>query len=147
MATALRDLGPGGEDVGAGSAALAADALAETVLLCHREKLMRQQHVLFELARLMAEVETAVALCHKAARREGDGGDKAHLIVPSAALHASLAAGEVAHTSTELLQGSGRIDGARLAAFRETIRFDELLGTAAGALDRMDQVAAVLTGG
>ena len=94
MATSLRELGTGE------AAALAADAMAETILACHAKRLPREQFALFEMARLAAEVETAVVLAHKAARRGDEGGD---LLMPCARLHAGAAARDVVVTGLRLL--------------------------------------------
>ena len=143
MAVEMRDLGEAGEAVGAHRAALAADALAETVLAAHRKKLPRQQIVMFELARLVAEVETAVALCRKAASAEGA---PAELLCPAARLHAATAAEEVAVTGWRLLSGGGKHDAEELAAWREAARFDDLLATHGDRLADMDRVAAAVVG-
>jgi alkylation response protein AidB-like acyl-CoA dehydrogenase len=135
MARSLRELGTGA------AAAAAADALAETLLACHRQKLPREQWVMFELARLAAEVETAVALARKASR--GDRG-RVELLMPCARLHGGAAARDVAVTGLRLLRASGRYDENELAAWREAVRFDELLATADGELEEMSRVARAL---
>jgi len=135
MATALRELGTGE------AAAAAADALAETILACHRRKLPREQWVMFELARLATEVETAVALAHKAVSA-GDG--RVELLVPCARLHGSAAARDVATTGMRLLRASARYDESELEAWKDAVRFDDLLAAADGELDLMNQVARAL---
>jgi alkylation response protein AidB-like acyl-CoA dehydrogenase len=135
QARSLRELGTGE------AAALAADALAETFLACHAQKLPREQWAMFELARLAAEVETAVALARKAAR---GSGPRQGLLMACARLHGSAAAREVAVTGLRLLLASGRYSATEIAAFRAAVRFDELLAAAAGELERMDEVAAAL---
>ncbi|HSL17275.1 MAG TPA: acyl-CoA dehydrogenase family protein [Methylomirabilota bacterium] len=137
MATGLRELGTGE------AAALAADALAETILACHRRKLPREQWVMFELARLAAEVETALALARKAAEDPGANRD---LLLPCARLHGGAAARAVAATGLELLRASSRYDEAEIAAWREAVRIDELLGTADGELELRSRVVAGLDG-
>ncbi len=126
------------------SAALAADALAELVLTCHRHRLPRQQHVLFELARLAAEVETALALARKVSKLPGDPGDPGALLGLAARLHACDAARAVVVTGLELLVGSGRCTDEEIATFRTAIRFDEVLAAGSGRLSDMDAVAAAL---
>ncbi len=135
QARSLRELGTGE------AAALAADALAETFLACHAQKLPREQWAMFELARLAAEVETALALARKAAR---GSGPRQGLLMACARLHGSAAAREVAVTGLRLLLASARYSDAEIAAFRERIRFDDLLAAAAGELEQMNEVAAAL---
>jgi alkylation response protein AidB-like acyl-CoA dehydrogenase len=135
MANSLRELGTGE------AAALAADALAETVLACHRHRLPRRQYVLFELARLEAEVETAVALARKAAR---ESGERQELLMPAARLHSGAAARDVVVTGLRLLCSSAAVADEELADYRSRVRFDDALSTATGELELMDQVAAAL---
>jgi alkylation response protein AidB-like acyl-CoA dehydrogenase len=135
MATSLRELGTGE------AAALAADAMAETVLACHAKKLPREQWVMFELARLAAEVETAVVAARRAAN---DQSPRSDLSLPCARLHAGAAARDVVVTGLRLLRACGRHDEDEIEAYREAIRFDEVMGTSAGELEEMNRVAAVL---
>ena len=135
MATSLRELGTGE------AAALAADGLAVTVLACHTRKLPREQWVMFELARLAAEVETAVALARKAAR---DTSSRKELLMACARLHGSGAARDVAVTGLRLLLASGRYDDDEVAAFKNECRFDELLAASDGELEQMNVVARAL---
>jgi len=137
LATSLRELGTGE------ATALAADALAETVLACHRRKLPREQWFMFELARLATEVETAVALARKAA---GDSQGDRDLLVACARIHGGAAARAVATTGLELLRSSGRYDEDEIAAWRGAVRFDDLLGTSDGELEQRHRVVAALDG-
>jgi alkylation response protein AidB-like acyl-CoA dehydrogenase len=136
MASALRERGSGE------AAALAAEALAETILACHSKRLPREQYVLMELARLAAEAETAVALAHKAAT----GGRRTDLLTACARLHGGAAARDVVMTALRLLHGSGRFDEGEIADFRSRVRFEEAVATASGELELMDRVAAALEG-
>jgi alkylation response protein AidB-like acyl-CoA dehydrogenase len=135
MASSLRELGTGE------AAALAAEALAETFLACHAKKLPREQWAMFELARLAAEVETAVALARKAAR---DASPRKELLMACGRLHGAAAARDVAATGLRLLLASGRYEDAEISAFRQAVRFDDLLGTAEGELELMGAVATAL---
>jgi alkylation response protein AidB-like acyl-CoA dehydrogenase len=112
MATSLRELGTGE------AAALAADAMAETVLACHAKKLPREQWVMFELARLAAEVETAVVAARRAAN---DQSPRSDLSLPCARLHAGAAARDVVVTGLRLLRACGRHDEDEIEAYREAI--------------------------
>jgi alkylation response protein AidB-like acyl-CoA dehydrogenase len=59
-------------DAGGTAVAGAARFLSEAVNLAFREKLIRQQHALFEFATAMTEVETAVAFVRATARRRDE---------------------------------------------------------------------------
>jgi alkylation response protein AidB-like acyl-CoA dehydrogenase len=135
MARSLRELGTGE------AAALAADAMADTLLACHAKKLPRQQWIMFELARLATEVETAVALAGKAAR---DSSPRKELLMACANLHGGCAARDVAHTGLRVLLASGRYEPDEIEAYREAIRFDDLMHTAAGELELMHDIATAL---
>jgi alkylation response protein AidB-like acyl-CoA dehydrogenase len=135
MAVALRELGTGE------AAAAAAEAMAETMLACHRKKLPREQWAMFELARMAAEVETAVALAHKAARDTGDGRE---LLIPCARLHGGSAARDVAVNGLRLLRASGRFDEPEIDAWMTAVGFHGLLTTADGELELMNAVASAL---
>ena len=146
MASELRGLGDAGDTVGAPLAALAADALAELVLACHRKRLPRQQFVMFELAWQMAEVETAVQMCHKAAGLVGSGDALEGLLVPASRLHAGSVAVALATKTQELLVGSGLHDADELASFRDTVHFDELMAGSVGRLADMDLIVPAIIG-
>lgn len=134
MAAALRELGSGE------GAALAADALAETILTCHAKRLPREQYVLMELARLASEVETAVALAHKVAA----GARRSDLLPACSRLHGGTAARDVVMTGLRLLHGCGSCDDGEIAGFRSRVRFEEAVATAAGELELMDRVVTAL---
>jgi alkylation response protein AidB-like acyl-CoA dehydrogenase len=135
MAASVRELGTGE------AAALAADALAETVLACHAHRLPRRQFVLFEIARLATEVETAIAFAHKAAR---ESGPRQELLMPAARLHGGAAARDVAVTGQRLLRGSGQVQEEQIAEWSKRVRFDEVMATATGDFELMGEIAASL---
>ncbi|MCP4901969.1 MAG: acyl-CoA dehydrogenase [bacterium] len=126
------------EAKGLGIVALAAEALGETIMLCHKTKLPRQQWAMFELARVAAEVETAVALACKAM---ADDSPKNALFMACAKLHGASAARELAVAGLRLIAGSGRYDDAEVAAYRERIAFDKLVTPPKDEFDLMESVA------
>ncbi len=147
QASALRAPGPDAPHaVARESAALAADSLAELILTCHRNRLPRQQYVLFELARLAAEVEAALALTRKVVDRGAGGDPAADLLGPAARLHGADAARSVAVDGLALLAGSAALDHDALDAFRGAICIDAVLATAGGRLADLDRVAELLRG-
>ncbi len=132
----LRAAGAGGE-----AAAWAAEALADLILTAHAMRLPREQWVLFELARLVAEVETAGALVLKAAAAVSPARE---LLEPCARLHAAGAAREVAVTGQRLARASHRFDEATAAELCGRLDLGRALAFGAGELDDMDSVAAAL---
>ena len=123
------------------SAALAATALAELFLLCHTTKLPREQWAMFELARLAAEVETAVQLSLKAA---GDSSPQSEFFTVCANLHATSAARDVAQTGLRLLLASGRYDSDAIDQWRKAAEFEGCLAVSAGEMTLMDRLVALL---
>ncbi len=82
-----------------------------------------------------------MALAHKAAR---DSGPDRELLMPCARLHGGSAARDVAVNGMRILRASGRYDESEIAAWKDAVRFDDLLATANGELDEMNRVAAAL---
>ncbi|MCD4749793.1 MAG: acyl-CoA dehydrogenase family protein, partial [Thermoanaerobaculales bacterium] len=125
------------------AAALAADALAELYLVCHATKLPREQWVMYELARLSAEIETAFELAGKAVR---DETPQSGLVSACARLHASSAARDVASTGLRILQACGRYSEEEIQTWREASGFNACLKTSTEEMEWMDQVAKELEG-
>ena len=123
------------------AAALAAEALAELFLAAHSTKLPREQWAMFELARLAAEVETAVRLSLKAA---ADDGPKAEFFALCSRLHAIAAARDVAQTGLRLLLGSGRYDTAEIGEWKRNASFEACLAASSGEMETMDRLAEVV---
>lgn len=123
----------GGDD----ATGLAASALAELYLAAHRTKLPRRQWALFELARLSAEVETAVQFSLKALDEDLENPE---LIRAASRLHASSAAREVAQTGLRLLRASDAYSEEEIEAFREAAKFEQCLAASAGEMELMDKI-------
>ena len=127
-------------DAGGPAVARAARFLADAAQVAFRAKLVRQQHVAFEFATAMTEVETGVALARLATHRNDDlmkaqarlWASQVALSVPSRVLSAMSAAGGVAPEDLARLQREGDLEGA--------------IGLQAGRLADMNFVAERLTG-
>jgi hypothetical protein len=108
------------EDAGGPAVARAARFLADAAQVAFRARLVRQQHVAFEFATAMTEVEPAVALARLAARRHDDlmkaqsrlWASQVAMSVPSRVLAAMSAAGGAAPEDLARLQREGDLDGA-----------------------------------
>jgi alkylation response protein AidB-like acyl-CoA dehydrogenase len=127
-------------DAGGPAVARAARFLADAAQVAFRAKLVRQQHVAFEFATAMCDVETAVALA-RAASTKGDDlmkaqsriwASQAAMSVPARILSALSAAGGVAADDLSRLQREGDLDGA--------------IALQAGRLADMNYVAERITG-
>jgi hypothetical protein len=107
------------EDAGGPAVARAARFLADAAQVAFRAKLVRQQHVAFEFATAMTEVETAAALARAAAARNNDlmkaqsrlWASQVTMSVPARVLAALSAAGGVAADDFARLLREGDLDG------------------------------------
>ncbi len=135
----LADKVEGLETVNGHLVARAARFLSECTLVAFREKVMRQQHGVFELALAMADVETAVALCEAAAT------DGAELTQAQARVWAAEVAVSVPTRLLRLFAGSGLVDAARIAELNEMADFTGAITAQRGVLADMDFIAATIT--
>ena len=124
---------------GGPAVAKAARFLAEAVTLAFHEKLIRQQHVLFECATAMTEVETAVALVRAAAVRGSEvlalqsrvWSAEIAVSVPARLLKVFSASGVLTRSAFEALAASADLQGS--------------LELQAGRLADMDSIARAIT--
>jgi alkylation response protein AidB-like acyl-CoA dehydrogenase len=128
-AQALRALGP---DVAADLVADAAAALARTLLTFQELKVSREQHVQFELADRIVEVEHAMAFCRRAAR--GDAGLQA-----ACRVFAAEAAGRLAASAVRIAAAAG-VPDATIATLREAMGHERLITARAGSFKDMETV-------
>jgi len=107
-------------DAGGPAVARAARFLADAAQVAFRAKLVRQQHVAFEFATAMTEVETAVALARAATLKHDDllkaqsriWASQVAMGVPARVLSAMSGAGGVLSEDLARLQREGDLDGA-----------------------------------
>jgi alkylation response protein AidB-like acyl-CoA dehydrogenase len=127
-------------DAGGPWVARAARFLADAAQSAFKAKLMRQQHVSFEFATAMADVETAVALSRAAAKKDDEllkaqarlWGAQVAMAVPTRILSALSASSSLAADELARLQKLGDLDGA--------------VALQAGRLADMNLVAEKITG-
>ncbi len=144
---ALESAHPG---VGAGIAALAGHALAETLEACRLGRLTRNQHVLLRLGELIALMEGAGALARRAARAAAGGlGEKASRrfgpegLATMSRVNAREAAMRVAADGLRLVVGGTGDDA---AALDQSLGLGAIHNAQAGLLADLDAVADVLYG-
>jgi len=136
MADAVQGLG----DAGGPDAARAARFLADATQAAFRSKLVRQQHISFEFATAMTEVETAVALARAAAKQDGD------LLTAQSRLWAAQVALGVPVRILSALSASGGLAADDYARLRQLGDLDGGLALQKGRLADMNLVAERLTG-
>jgi alkylation response protein AidB-like acyl-CoA dehydrogenase len=125
---------------GGPAAAGAARFLSEAVALAFREKLIRQQHALFECATAMAEVETAVALVRAAASKNDP------LLKAQSRVWASDVALNVPTRLLKLFAAASALEPAAFDALRATADLPRLYARQEGRLADMDTIAQRITG-
>ena len=126
--------------VGGPAVAKAARFLADAVQTAFKAKLMRQQHVSFEFALAMADVETAVALALQAALK----GDE--LLKAQSRLWASQVALSVSTRVLAAISASAALSADDLARLQRLGDLDGGIALQAGRLADMNFVAEQITG-
>jgi acyl-CoA dehydrogenase len=152
IASELRALHARHPDVGAGTAALACDALAAVLEACRLGRLTRSQHVLLRLGELIANAEAAGCFAGRAAAAlDGNLPDKAdHRFTPAALaamsrVFARDAAQKVACDGVRWVTGSAA-DGTGAGQFGAALGLDAIHAAQAGLIADMDRVADALYG-
>ena len=153
LGSQLEQLATSAPQVGAGVASLAAHALAELLERARVQRLTRSQHVLFELGRLIAQVEGAGALARRAAlAATGTSYDKTERRFDAGALAAMsrVSAREaglrVALEGIRIAVGADGVPEAERGAFEQSLRLGPIQHAQAGLLEDMDRVANALYG-
>jgi alkylation response protein AidB-like acyl-CoA dehydrogenase len=138
-------------NVGAGTAALAAHALAEVMEKARVARLTRFQHILLRLGELIAYAECAGSLARRAAlAAEGKLNEKAHARFDATALatlariFARDAAIKVAQDGLRWVIGAEGVNGADISALEASSGLTAILHAQAGQLADMDYVADVI---
>jgi alkylation response protein AidB-like acyl-CoA dehydrogenase len=138
-------------NVGAGTAALAAHALAEVMEAARAARLTRHQHILLRLGELIAYAECAGSLARRAAlAAEGKLNEKAHARFDATALAALArifardAAIKVAQDGLRWVIGADGVTGADILSLEASSELPAVLRAQAGQLADMDYVADVI---
>jgi alkylation response protein AidB-like acyl-CoA dehydrogenase len=157
IASELRTLHARHPDVGAGTAALASEALGSVLEACRLGRLTRNQHVLFRLGELIAYAEGAACFAGRAAAAlDGKLPEKADHRFDAATLAAMSrvfardAAQKVADEGARWVIGAGSADGGAAAgattSFESSLGLDAVHAAQAGLIADMDCVADALYG-
>lgn len=127
-------------DAGGPAVARAARFLADAAQVAFRAKLVRQQHVAFEFATAMTEVETAVALARAATVKHDD------LLKAQSRIWASQVAMGVPVRVLSAMSGAGGVLSEDLARLQREGDLDGAVALQAGRLADMNFVAERITG-
>jgi len=137
--------------VGAGTAALAAHALAEVMEKARVARLTRYQHILFRLGKLIAYAECAGSLARRAALAAEDklpekANDRfdATALATLARIFAREAALKVAEEGLQWVCGSGGVNDSDVVAFEAALGSPAIHRAQAGLISDMDYIADVI---
>jgi alkylation response protein AidB-like acyl-CoA dehydrogenase len=151
LARRLEALHANHPNVGAGTAALAAHALAEVMEAARTARLTRHQHILLRLGELIAYAECAGSLARRAAlSAEGKLNEKAHARFDATALAALArifardAALKVAQDGLRWVIGADGVSEGDVAALEASSGLSAVLRAQAGQLADMDYIADVV---
>ena len=144
LAGEMNDLNASFPDGGCAMYAIAATALNESVMLVHRNKLTRQQSVMYALADMMAHVEVGCAMARKAAAaaRRGDASAERHRLVSK--IFANSVAQLVLQNTTSILMGTGKFDQKQVAEFTASTNLHDLIQSYQDILGDMDKMADII---
>jgi len=137
------------EEMGEASYSLyghAAEALNETIDLAHTCRLTRQQAVMFNLADMMTWVEVGVAMARKTAALVRDPKEKSKRQEVMSRVFAREVARIVGTNAMNIVLGSGALENAAIAGFKEKVSLDSLIYNQAGLMTDMDQAADIIFG-
>lgn len=157
IASELRALHARHPDVGAGTAALASEALGSVLEACRLGRLTRNQHVLFRLGELIAYAESAACFASRAAAaldgklpEKADHRFDAPALAAMSRVFARDAAQKVADEGARWVIGAGSTAGGPAASaatsFETSLGLDAVRAAQAGLLADMDYVADALYG-
>ncbi|MBW2676800.1 MAG: acyl-CoA dehydrogenase family protein [Deltaproteobacteria bacterium] len=133
----MRELGDGGGLLGT-----CAHALNALIDAAHENRLTRSQHIMFQLADLMAHVEIGASFVRKAnTLAEGRDAEK---IRAMSRIFAAEVARLTASSIPLILQGTGLLDGLKMDNFFKSVAYDELVRGQLGVINDMDTVADIL---
>ncbi len=153
QAAQLEALAATSPDVGAEVAGLALHGLAEVMEQARIHRLTRNQHVLFRLGEVVAYVESAAALCRRAAAaRAGSLADKADdrfspdTLAAIARVFVREAAAKLALDGTRWVLGAGEPGSIDASAFEAAVGIKAIQQAQTGLIADMDLVADAIYG-
>jgi alkylation response protein AidB-like acyl-CoA dehydrogenase len=123
---------------------LCANALNQLIDVAHEHRLTRSQHVMFQLADLMAHVEVGASFARKADALNRAGDREADKIMAMSRVFAAEVARLTAATIPVVLQGTGILDSDTVDALFTSMAFDQLARGQKGVIVDMDAVADML---
>ena len=124
--------------------ALAANTLSDSVMLVHRNRLTRKQHIMFALADMVTHVEVGCALARKAATAAQANDAEAEKLRLMSKIFANQVARLVVQNVMTIVLGSGVFDQQTAAEFIGAANLNELAQTYQDIIVDMDRVADII---
>lgn len=131
-------------DVGCRFYGLAAKTLNDTIMLVHKNKLVKKQYIMFALADMMTHVEVGASMARRAVHLSEKGDPKTEKIKAMSRIFANEVTQLVSQNVLKILMGSGMLDQKTVSDFKETISYDQLAYSYQDIIKDMDMVADIL---
>jgi len=144
MGQEMLALDAAGVKVGGGLLGAAALALNQLVDVAHENRLTRSQHIMFQLADLMAQVEIGISFARKADTLKKANDLEADKIMAMSRVFAAEVAQLAMTTIPTVLQGTGLFDDGQVDELLTAMAYDELRRGQKGVINDMDAVADIL---
>lgn len=131
-------------DAGCRFIALSAEALNQLIMLAHKNRLTRKQHIMFILADLMAHVEVGAALARKAVVLNGAGGPAAEKTVWMFRIFANEVAQQADQAISKIVLGCGVFSAEEADSFMAEMGQRDLSAGYRDVITAMDNVAGAI---
>lgn len=131
-------------DAGCRYYAAAANVLNEAILLVHRNRLNRMQHIMFGLADMMVHVEVGAALARKAAAADRAGDAAAEKLRLMSRIFAHDAARTVHANTMTVVLGTGVFDQGAIDDFTSSVDLTEIVESCRDLVPAMDRLAEII---
>ncbi len=131
-------------DLGCRTYELAASALNQAIALANDHRLTRQQHIMFALADMAANVEIGASLARRASRCARRGDSEAEKLKLIARLFAAEVARIVSQNILQIVMGCGQFDEKATAEFLARVAHSELTAGMHNMIPDMDRLADIV---
>ncbi|MCP4621922.1 MAG: acyl-CoA dehydrogenase [bacterium] len=140
----MQQLHSNSADLGCRTYELAASALNQTITLANDHRLTRQQHIMFALADMAANVEIGASLARRASRCVRRGDSEAEKVKIIARLFAAEVARIISQNILQIVLGCGQFDEKATAEFLARVAYSELTAGMHNMIPDMDRLADIV---
>lgn len=146
IAEEMEQLADSGLDAGCSVYARAARAVNDAVFLAHKNRLTRQQAVMFALADMMTYLEVGAALARRAALLAAAGDADAEKTALTSRIFAAEVGQQICQLGARVCLGTGTLESDVAADYLSRLDCKELMDSCRGIYKDMDQAADILFG-